>query len=79
MEKYLLAVYDKNTQDEGNCIQDVVIMNNFDEAIKTFKEYCDVEPEDDMILSNNMRVLLAKVVECVDIKIVTKVKKHRVI
>ena len=79
-EKYLLAVYDLSIDKvEDNCIQDVVIINNKNEAIEEFNKYCDVKADDDTNLSNNMRIVLAKVTHCMDIKIITKIKKIKVI
>ena len=79
-EKYLLAVYDLSIDKvEDNCIQDVVIINGKNEAIKEFDKYCDVKADDDTNLSNNMRIVLAKVTHCMDIKIITKIKKIKVI
>ena len=79
-EKYLLAIYDLNfNENEDNCIQDVVIINNKNEAIEEFNKYCNVKVDDDMNISNNMRVVLAKVIHCMDIEVVTTVKKTVVI
>ena len=79
-EKYLLAVYDLSIDKvEDNCIQDVVIINNKNEAIEEFNKYCNVKVDDDMNLSNNMRIVLAKVTHCMDIKIITKIKKTKVL
>ena len=79
-EKYLLAVYDLSIDKvEDNCIQDVVIINNKNEAIEEFNKYCNVKVDDDMNISNNMRVVLAKVIHCMDIEVVTTVKKTVVI
>ncbi len=79
-EKYLLAIYDLNfNENEDICIQDVVIINNKNEAIEEFNKYCNVKVDDDMNISNNMRVVLAKVIHCMDIEVVTTVKKTVVI
>lgn len=80
VEKYLLAIYDMNiNEDEEDCIQDVVIINNKKEAEEEFNRYCNVETDLDTIISNNMRVVLAKFIKCTDIEVVTTVKKTVVI
>ena len=73
MDKWLIAIYPLD-HNEGNSLSDVTIRNGEKEARKEFESYCNVGPEDELE-GNAVRIILAKVTDCVDVEIVTKIKK----
>jgi len=74
VEKWLIASYPTD-HDEGNCIDDVTIRNSEKEAREEFESYCS----GDDTVGKSFRVVLAKVVECVDIEECIHIRKTRVI
>jgi len=82
VEKWMIASYPK-AHDEGDCINDVVIRSSEKEAREEFESYCKEEFEsycsEDDAVGESFRVVLAKVVECVDIEKFITFRKTRVI
>ena len=74
VEKWLIASYPTD-HDEGNCIDDVVIRSSEKEAKEEFESYCSGDDD----VEKSFRVVLAKVVECVDIEKFIAIRKTRVI
>ena len=71
MEKYLIATWAKNHDEEGESIDSVIIRNTEKEARKEFELKIEADDCDGL----DYRVVMAKVLDCVDVEVVTTLRR----
>ena len=71
MEKYLIATWAKDHDEESESIDSVIIRNTEKEARKEFELQIEADDCDGL----DYRVVMAKVIDCVDVEVVTTLKR----
>lgn len=71
MEKYLIATWAKDHDEESESIDSVVIRNTEKGAREEFELQCEADDCNGL----DYRVVMAKVLDCVDVEVVTTIKR----